>query len=126
MKHLVYIFMIVVLVCTVFTLTSVSVFAEGEAPAQGQSVDSLKQDLGELKDELVRAVKNLWDFIMDNETYKNVFKAIVAIIAFLLLPLIVAVLFVAYLAIAGMTIVAAALTSVIEMIIRIVAKFLPV
>lgn len=118
--------MIAVLVCTVFTLTSMTVFAAEGAPETEAAEPSVKEQLVGLKDELVGAIKDLWSFIMDNKTYKNIFTAIVAIIAFLLLPIIIGVFFVAYLIIAAMTIVAAALSSAIQMIIGIVAKFFPV
>ncbi len=143
MKRLVYVFMIIALLCTVMTITSISVFAEdvsdevvegagdvttdkpADAPVEDKKEPTIQEQLAGLKDKLFGYVKRVWKFIMNDETYKNIFTAVVAVLAFLMLPVIVALVVIAYVSLAAITMVSAALISVIEILMTIVAKFVP-
>lgn len=73
----------------------------------------------ELKEEIFGLVKDIWNFICSNETYKNIATAVVAVVAILLIPIIIALAVIAYIAMAVTIWVAGALMSLIEAIIAI-------
>lgn len=143
MKRLVYVFMIIALLCTVMTITSVSAFAEDvsdevvegvgdveadkttDAPVEDKKEPTIQEQIAGLKDKLFGYIKRVWNFIMSDETYKNIFTAVVAVLAFLMLPVIVALVVIAYVSLAAITMVSAALISVIEMLMSIVSKYVP-
>ena len=81
-------------------------------------------DLTRLKDALWGFVVDVWDFILNDETYTNILTAILAVLALLVIPFIIGAVVVVYVAIGAMVIFAGALTAIIEMIIGMIPAFI--
>ena len=100
-----------------------------ELPPEGEGTEETEDELtasqelfalvDELKEEIFGLVKDIWNFICSNETYKNIATAVVAVVAILLIPIIIALAVIAYIAMAVTIWVAGALMSLIEAIIAI-------
>ena len=73
--------------------------------------------LGEVKDEFVGMFKDLLAFIGNNETYSTIAGVLLAVIAILFIPLIIALLVIGYIAIAMIVVVSSALMSLIELVV---------
>lgn len=133
MKKFKSILTIVMVVCMLFSSTSTVAFAE--EPSMNVDVDaiigdlgidfgSVEQELNALTAEVKSYVDGLVNMIMEDETYRNIATAIIAILAVLLFPVIIALIFIAYVGIAMMVICAGALTAVVELLMGIVSKFI--
>ena len=128
MKKLGYIFLIAVIIVSLFATMAISSYAE-EDVATGDEVQegelSTKEELLALKEELFGVVKELWAFIQNDDTYRNVFTAILAVLAFLILPVVIALVVTVYISMGAVIIVAGALTDAMALFISLVARYLP-
>lgn len=129
MKRITAIVLIFVLVCAAFGVMSVSAFAS-ESPDANESVTdssdfSISGNLAELKTKLFGAVEKMISFINSNETYKKISTILLAVLAFIFIPIVIAFVFIVYVTIGTMIIFAGALTGVVEIIITILAGFVP-
>ena len=108
MKRFVSILFVFIFIISAFSVTGVTAFAAEEG-GMGEFIGSVQENtsvymekltglleslksyvpmekIEALKSELTAWVKAIWGFISSNQTYKNIFTAIAAIIVFLLLP----------------------------------------
>lgn len=137
MKRITSILLILIIVCSAFTVMNISVFAEegatqDEAAAGG--IDGILDMLGQfipmetinnLKETVFGPINDLWDRVMSNETYKNIFTAILGVLGFLLIPIIFALAFIAYTIMAASIICAGALVALLEVILTILVGLIP-
>ncbi len=160
MKRLISALLILMLVLSMFTISSMLVFAEGEGEgsteneetlpeggdtgSDSEAEDSVTEDkeekesgfleseemqeltglvgeiktiLGEVKNEFVGVFNEVKAFIESNETYKNIFTAILACLAIVFLPFLVAIMVLGYIAIAVIVLISSALMSVVEFVV---------
>ncbi len=115
MKRITSILLILIIACSVFTVMSIPAFAEdgavagdeataGEGAAAGALdgiLAKLKQfvagvQLDNIKETVFGPVKNMWNLIMSNETYKNFLTGILAVLAFIAIPVVFGVTFIVY------------------------------
>lgn len=144
MKRFISILFVFIFIISAFSVTGVTAFAaeEGEmgefigSVQENTSVymekltgllESLKsyvpmEKIEALKAELTTWVKAIWGFISSNQTYKNIFTAIAAIIVFLLLPIVIGLILVAYAIMAGMIMFGGALVAVAQVFIEMLIK----
>ena len=87
-------------------------------------VDEIQAKLTELKTTLFGYVDKVVNFIKSNETYKNIAKAILAVIAILLFPVFIGLIVVVYVTIGGMILFAGALVGIVEIIMSIAASMI--
>ena len=100
MKRCIFILLIVITLCSVFT---VSIFAENKDSAYDDGAKAganLAQGLNQAKEELWGFLEQTWDFIMSDETYKDLANAILGILAFIFIPIIAGVVVFAYMILA--------------------------
>ena len=100
MKRFIFILLILITLCSVFT---VSIFAENEDSAYDDGAKAganLAQGLNQAKEELWGFLEQTWDFIMSDETYKDLANAILGILAFIFIPIIAGVVVFAYMILA--------------------------
>ena len=86
MKRFIFILLILITLCSVFT---VSIFAENEDSAYDDGAKAganLAQGLNQAKEELWGFLEQTWDFIMSDETYKELATAVLGILAFIFIP----------------------------------------
>lgn len=76
--------------------------------------------LGDIKNDFVELVINLINFIKSDETYTNIATGFLAALAVIFVPILIAVLAIAYISIAAIVIVATALMSMLELIITLI------
>ena len=150
MKRLIYILLVLTLVFSVLAVNSIFVFAEGEdtsgaentatdssteeAPSdEAPDVDELSGlfgDLGkaltDLKDEFVGIVQTWIDFIKSDETYTNIATIILAALAVIFIPILVALLVVVYIIAAIVITVASALGGLVDITTNLVARFMTI
>ncbi len=140
MKRFTSILMIFILMLTFMSTTSVVAYAEdggaGSTPELDVSaieqlfgvdlafVDEIKAKLTELKDTLFGYVYRVIDFIKSNETYTNIARVILAIIAILLFPIFIGLIIVVYVTIGAMILFAGALVGIVEIIMAIAASMI--
>ena len=155
MKRLISALLILMLVLSMFTISSMLVFAEGEGEGSTENEETLpeggdtgsdseaedkeekdpgfleseemqeltglvgeiKTILGEVKNEFVGVFNEVKAFIASNETYKNIFTAILACLAIVFLPFLVAIMVLGYIAIAVIVLISSALMSVVEFVV---------
>lgn len=153
MKRSISILFIFILMISVIASMSISAFAQeesvetetgnvaGEPNTEGEGAVEIPPELQgalgvlhkfELKDKIESltnwfksTVAEVWNFIQSDETYKNIFTAIVAVIAFLFLPVIIGVLVVAYLSAAMMTVFAGVLVEIVKVILTMFVGVIP-
>ena len=148
MKRFVSVIFIMLLTLSLLTTLGMSAFAAETPDGAGELTDNVTTGVGQftkvleglleqakgflpmekleaVKNEMVITVKAIWVFIQNDETYKNVFTAIAAILAFIFIPIIIGVLVVAYLIIAIMIVFAGVLVKIVEVILSILVGFLP-
>ena len=143
MKRFVSILFIFIFVFSAFSAMSISAFAEddfagsvqdGAAENIGKLTELLKsleeyvptEELEKIKSELTTTVKAVWLFIQSDETYKNIFTAIVGVLAFLFLPILIGLVIVVYAIMAGMIMMGGALVEVVKVFLEILIPMLPV
>ena len=143
MKRFVSILFIFIFVFSAFSAMSISAFAEDDfadsvqdsaAENIGKLTELLKsleeyvptEELEKIKSELTTTVKAVWLFIQSDETYKNIFTAIVGVLAFLFLPILIGLVIVAYAIMAGMIMMGGALVEVVKVFLEILIPMLPV
>lgn len=143
MKRFVSILFIFIFVFSAFSAMSISAFAEddfagsvqdGAAENIGKLTELLKsleeyvptEELEKIKSELTTTVKAVWLFIQSDETYKNIFTAIVGVLAFLFLPILIGLVIVVYAIMAGMIMMGGALVEVVKVFLEILISMLPV
>ena len=100
MKRFIFILLILITLCSVFT---VSIFAENEDSAYDDGAKAganLAQGLNQAKEELWGFLEQTWDFIMSDETYKDLANAILGILAFIFIPIIAGVVVFSYIILA--------------------------
>ena len=100
MKRFIFILLILITLCSVFT---VSIFAENEDSAYDDGAKAganLAQGLNQAKEELWGFLEQTWDFIMSDETYKELATAVLGILAFIFIPIIAGVIVFAYMILA--------------------------
>ena len=100
MKRFIFILLILITLCSVFT---VSIFAEGETSDYDTGVQAganAAQALNEAKEELWGFLEQTWNFIMSDETYKNIATAILGILAIIFIPIIAGVIVFVYMILA--------------------------
>ncbi len=140
MKRFTSILMIFILMLTFMSTTSVVAYAEDGGAASTPEldisaieqllgvdlafVDEIKAKLTELKDTLFGYVYKVIDFIKSNETYTNIAKVILAIIAILLFPVFIGLIVVVYVTIGAMILFAGALVGIVEIIMAIAASMI--
>lgn len=81
-------------------------------------VDALKG----LADALFGLVAQMWNFVMNNETYGTIVTAALAVLTFLAIPFVFGVVVVVYVSISGMMIFAGALTGIVELLFPMIPK----
>ena len=132
--------MILMIMLTFMSTASLAVYAEDGAEASTPTleidaieqllgvdlsfVDEIQAKLGELKATLFGYVDKVVNFIKSNETYKNIAKAILAVIAVLLFPVFIGLIVVVYVTIGGMILFAGALVGIVEIIMSIAASMI--
>ncbi|MBQ9978928.1 MAG: hypothetical protein IJP20_03965 [Clostridia bacterium] len=144
MKRFVSILFVFIFIISAFSVTGVTAFAAEEG-GMGEFIGSVQENtsvymekltglleslksyvpmekIEALKSELTAWVKAIWGFISSNQTYKNIFTAIAAIIVFLLLPIVIGLIVVAYAIMAGMIMFGGALVSVAQVFIEMLIK----
>ena len=143
MKRFVSILFIFIFVFSAFSAMSISAFAEDDfadsvqdsaAENIGKLTELLKsleeyvptEELEKIKSELTTTVKAVWLFIQSDETYKNIFTAIVGVLAFLFLPILIGLVIVVYAIMAGMIMMGGALVEVVKVFLEILIPMLPV
>ncbi|MBQ7873101.1 MAG: hypothetical protein IJ360_03930 [Clostridia bacterium] len=143
MKRFVSILFIFIFVFSAFSAMSISAFAEDDFAGSvqdsateniGKLTELLKsleeyvptEELEKIKSELTTTVKAVWLFIQSDETYKNIFTAIVGVLAFLFLPILIGLVIVAYAIMAGMIMMGGALVEVVKVFLEILIPMLPV
>ena len=100
MKRFIFILLILITLCSVFT---VSIFAENEDSAYDDGAKAganLAQGLNQAKEELWGFLEQTWDFIMSDETYKELATAVLGILAFIFIPILAGVIVFAYMILA--------------------------
>lgn len=100
MKRFIFILLILITLCSVFTF---SIFAEGETSDYDTGVQAganAAQALNEAKEELWGFLEQTWNFIMSDETYKNIATAILGILAIIFIPIIAGVIVFVYMILA--------------------------
>ena len=80
--------------------------------------------LGDLKDTLFGFIDDVWDFIMSEESYQNLAKGALAVLALFMIPILIGLVVVVYAAIGAMIIFASALTSILELIFPMIPGIL--
>lgn len=143
MKRFVSILFIFIFVFSAFSAMSISAFAEDDFAGSvqdsateniGKLTELLKsleeyvptEELEKIKSELTTTVKAVWLFIQSDETYKNIFTAIVGVLAFLFLPILIGLVIVVYAIMAGMIMMGGALVEVVKVFLEILIPMLPV
>ena len=141
MKKFLSVLFIFIFVFSAFSAMSLSVFAEddfmgsiqeGTSVNMGNLTELLKsleayvpmEKIAEVKNELTTTVKAVWMFIQSKETYKNIFTAIVAVLAFLFLPILIGLVIVVYAIMAGMIMMGGALVEVVKILLQIIIPML--
>ena len=141
MKKFLSVLFIFIFVFSAFSAMSLSVFAEddfmgsiqeGSSVNMGNLTELLKsleayvpmEKIAEVKNELTTTVKAVWMFIQSKETYKNIFTAIVAVLAFLFLPILIGLVIVVYAIMAGMIMMGGALVEVVKILLQIIIPML--
>ena len=140
MKRFTSILMILMIMLTFMSTASLAVYAEdgAENSTPTLEIDAIEQLLGvdlsfvdeiqakltELKATLFGYVDKVVNFIKSNETYKNIAKAILAVIAVLLFPVFIGLIVVVYVTIGGMILFAGALVGIVEIIMSIAASMI--
>ncbi len=105
MKRFIFILLILITLCSVFT---VSIFAEGENSSYNDGVQAganLAQELNNAKEELWGILEQTWNFIMSDETYKNIATAILGILAFIFIPIIAGIVVFVYMILAAVALI---------------------
>lgn len=100
MKRFIFILLILITLCSVFT---VSIFADNEDSAYDDGAKAganLAQGLNQAKEELWGFLEQTWDFIMSDETYKELATAVLGILAFIFIPILAGVIVFAYMILA--------------------------
>ena len=143
MKKFLSVLFIFIFVFSAFSAMSLSAFAEddfmgsiqeGSSVNMGNLTELLKsleayvpmEKIAEVKNELTTTVKAVWMFIQSKETYKNIFTAIVAVLAFLFLPILIGLVIVVYAIMAGMIMMGGALVEVVKIILQIIIPMLTI
>lgn len=143
MKRFVSILFIFIFVFSAFSAMSISAFAEDDfaGSVQGSAAENIgkltellksleeyvpTEELEKIKSELTTTVKAVWLFIQSDETYKNIFTAIVGVLAFLFLPILIGLVIVVYAIMAGMIMMGGALVEVVKVFLEILIPMLPV
>ena len=80
--------------------------------------------LGDLKDTLFGFIDDVWDFIMSEESYQNLATGALAVLALFMIPILIGLVVVVYVAIGAMIIFASALTAVLELIFPMIPGIL--
>lgn len=140
MKRFTSILMILMIMLTFMSTVSLAAYAEdgAETSTPTLEIDTIEQLLGvdlgfvdeiqakltELKTTLFGYVDRVVNFIKSNETYKNIAKAILAVIAILLFPVFIGLIVVVYVTIGGMILFAGALVGIVEIIMSIAASMI--
>lgn len=140
MKRFTSILMILMIMLTFMSTASLAAYAEdgAETSTPALEIDAIEQLLGvdlgfvdeiqakltELKTTLFGYVDKVVNFIKSNETYKNIAKAILAVIAILLFPVFIGLIVVVYVTIGGMILFAGALVGIVEIIMSIAASMI--
>lgn len=140
MKRFTSILMILMIMLTFMSTASLAAYAEdgAETSTPTLEIDAIEQLLGvdlgfvdeiqakltELKTTLFGYVDRVVNFIKSNETYKNIAKAILAVIAILLFPVFIGLIVVVYVTIGGMILFAGALVGIVEIIMSIAASMI--
>ena len=138
MKRFVSLLLIIMMISSVMALASVSVLAAGGSATDSIPGDSQLQGLlakvkgyvpleklEELKNELTLYVKALILFIKSEETYKNIATTVLAILAFLFIPIIIGVIVVVYLAAALMAAVSTVVIGIVQVILTVLVGLIP-
>jgi hypothetical protein len=125
------------MISSVMAVMSISVFAadgaESAIPGSSQIKDLLDKvkayvpldALKEFKNELELYVKALIIFIKSEETYKNIATAILAVLAFLFIPIVIGVVVIVYLAAALMAAVSTVVVGIVEVILTVLVGLIP-
>ena len=116
MKRFIFILLILITLCSVFT---VSIFAENEDSAYDDGAKAganLAQGLNQAKEELWGFLEQTWDFIMSDETYKELATAVLGILAFIFIPIIAGVIVFAYMILAVVALILDVYVWVFEML----------
>jgi putative effector of murein hydrolase LrgA (UPF0299 family) len=137
MKRFVSLLLIILMISSVMAVMSISVFAadgaESAIPGSSQIKDLLDKvkayvpldTLKEFKNELELYVKALIVFIKSEETYKNIATAILAVLAFLFIPIVIGVVVIVYLAAALMAAVSTVVVGIVEVILTVLVGLIP-
>ncbi len=146
MKRLTSILLILLLVCSVFSVTALSTFAEeadlGDVAGDtienaNKLTDALKglleqvraiapmEALEEFKNEAIEFVNVLIAFLKHQGTYEQVSTAILAILGFIFLPIIIGLIVVAYVAIALGTVFASVLVGIVKVLLTVLVAMIP-
>lgn len=134
MKRFISIVLIMTLFVSIFAVSSIQSFAaeSGENTKIEEKTSAIRSFLKDvplgdkllsLLDTVLGYCKQLVRFIRSNETYKNIATAVLAVLAFLAIPILLGVLVVVYAAIGAMVVFAGALTAVAEIFLGMVPKF---
>ena len=116
MKRFIFILLILITLCSVFT---VSIFAENEDSAYDDGAKAganLAQGLNQAKEELWGFLEQTWDFIMSDETYKELATAVLGILAFIFIPILAGVIVFAYMILAVVALILDVYVWVFEML----------
>ena len=93
---------------------------EEELPPENAETPSKSQEIlglvTKLKDDIWGVIEDVFNFIVSNETYKNIATAILGVLAVLILPFLVAVLVIVFVAMAAIITISSALMSLVEAI----------
>jgi hypothetical protein len=142
MKKILFLFLIILICLNAF---NVVVFAEekDDSPSEEETIvdegleyieetsDNIRNELGKVNNNITadlflgfvdefKGIKDqVWSFLSSNETYKNIFTAILAILGFLFIPILLGVLLIAYLIMAIVVFIVSIIVSFINLIMLI-------
>ena len=146
MKRIMSILLIMILVCSVFSVMAISAFAD-EEPSGDVAEDTLENMnkvtggiqglleqvqafvpmdiLEQYKNEATMFVKVLIAAVKHEDTYRNIFTAILGVLGFLCIPLVIGVIVVLYVAIALATVFASVLVKLAEVFLLMLVAVIP-
>ena len=81
---------------------------------------SIEEALAELKGALLGVLENIWNFIVSDDTYKNIATILCAAVAFICIPIVIGAVVLGYIAGGAIVVVSGALMKVVEAIITII------
>ncbi len=115
MKKAVSLSLLLILICTLFSVSMLPAFAAEES-AELQSLDEINGALAGIKETVVSLWNKMIDIVSSSETWTGIMSVLLAILAIVFIPIAIGVMLVAYALVYAMT-------AVIYVILAIISVF---